>query len=117
MAFYGEGLVAQNNGSFLVVNKGEREGVVKGQKVVLYRIGEEIKDPITGESLGKVEIILGKGIVEHVQEKICTVRTQQELVSGTSLLTNYSVFSNLKPFDGVKVQDSVRFPNEKRFSI
>ena len=61
----------------IVLNKGARDGVSNGDKFVVFSLGEEIQDPKTGESLGKLEDIKGKGKVIHVQDLICTIETYE----------------------------------------
>ena len=56
--------------SHLVLNVGEIHGVTKGMKFVIFDEGDEVADPETGESLGKMEIVKGEVIVEHPQERI-----------------------------------------------
>jgi len=57
----------------VVVNKGSADGMSVGQNYILLGVGEEIKDPDTGESLGNIELVRGKVKVSHVQEKMSTL--------------------------------------------
>lgn len=57
----------------LVINKGRCHGIELGNKFLIYGEGKEIFDPESNESLGKIEIIRGRGIAIHVQEKITTL--------------------------------------------
>ncbi len=62
----------------LVLNKGSDHGVKKGDSFLVYFVEEEdIKDPVTGESLGNLEIVRGSGSVTHVQEKMCTIKSNR----------------------------------------
>ena len=61
----------------IVLNKGARDGVSNGDKFVVFSLGEEIHDPKTGESLGILEDIKGKGKVIHVQDLMCTIETYE----------------------------------------
>lgn len=46
--------VAKVNDKYtLVLNKGEKDGVEVGQRVLIYSVGDEIADPDTTESLGR----------------------------------------------------------------
>lgn len=63
------------HGQKLVINRGERDGVKKGQRFLVYSLGEEIIDPITEESLGVLEIVRGTGKVVHLQERIATIQS------------------------------------------
>lgn len=57
----------------VVINRGSDHGVSKGARYLLYGIGEEIVDPDTHESLGKLEAVRGTGVVKHVQQKMSTI--------------------------------------------
>jgi len=57
----------------LVLNKGSEHGTF----LVYYVEPEEIKDPVTGESLGNLEIVRGSGSVVHVQPKMCTIKSNR----------------------------------------
>lgn len=61
----------------IVINKGHADGIKKGQKYLVYGISEEVIDPITNESLGELEIVRGRGIVTHVQEKMATLKSDE----------------------------------------
>ena len=54
----------------IVINIGSAAGVKTGQEFVIYQEGDEIFDPETKESLGKLELIKGSIIIDHVQEKL-----------------------------------------------
>ena len=57
----------------VVINQGELDGVKKGENYLVYKIGEEVFDPDTKESLGRIEIVRGKAKVTHVQERMATL--------------------------------------------
>lgn len=57
----------------VVLNKGQKDGLSEGDEFIIYELGEEITDPLTNESLGRIEIIKGKGKVTHLQERLATV--------------------------------------------
>lgn len=59
-----------------VVNLGSSNSdIVQGQRFKVINIGEEILDPETGDSLGKLEIPLGIAEVIHVQDTISTLQS------------------------------------------
>jgi len=62
----------------VVINVGSRDGVILNQKFVIYEEGDEILDPDTGVSLGKIEVPKGHIIIEHVQDKIAIGVTEQK---------------------------------------
>ena len=60
----------------VVINAGSNQGVKIGQRYLLYTLSnEDITDPDTNESLGFLEIVKGTGKVIHVQEKMCTIES------------------------------------------
>lgn len=59
----------------VVINKGEVDGIRIGQRFLILAIGDEIVDPDTKESLGRIEIIKGKAKVTHIQERMATLET------------------------------------------
>lgn len=59
----------------VVINKGESDDINVGHRFLVIKIGDEIFDPDTNESLGRVEIVKGKGKVTHIQNKMATLQT------------------------------------------
>lgn len=67
----------------LVLNVGKRDGVTARDNFLIYGLGGEVKDPETGENLGVLELLRGRGKVEHLQDSICTIHsTMQRQVPG-----------------------------------
>ena len=93
----------------LVLNKGLNDGIEEEQNFLIYELSEDdIIDPITNKSLGKLEIIKGSGSVIHLQDKMCVIRSSK---FQTSLLYKIGAFgastskNNLLPFDNAKIGD------------
>lgn len=59
----------------VVINAGAKNGIQVGQRFQIYSLGDEVCDPITGESLGHLEMIKGSGSVAHVQDKMATIKS------------------------------------------
>jgi hypothetical protein len=59
----------------VIINKGSENGIVIGDKFLIVGLGEIIVDPDTQEDLEQLEIVRGKAIVIHVQEKISTLQS------------------------------------------
>lgn len=73
-----DGLVAEiRNKRKVVLNKGLHDGISNGDKFVVFSLGEEVHDPKTGESLGILEEIKGKGEVIHTQDHMCTIQAYE----------------------------------------
>lgn len=68
------------NRNRIVINKGADYGVEEGDRYLIYSLGPEIFDPDTNESLGRLEIIKGKGVVINVQQKLSVIETEKPAV-------------------------------------
>lgn len=66
-------VVNVNAPSEVVINRGRADGLREGQMVLIYAVGKEIVDPDTNESLGRLEVVRGKGKVVHLQQRMATV--------------------------------------------
>ena len=60
----------------VVLNLGIDDGVSEGMEFLIYELGEDIKDPVNGKSLGQLEITKGRVQVEHIQPKFCIAKTR-----------------------------------------
>jgi len=67
----------------IVINKGSADGVTKDTRFLVYRLGEELFDPDTKESLGVLELVCGEGKPEHIQEHITTLYTAKTFIKKT----------------------------------
>lgn len=110
----------------LVINRGSLDGVREGHTFVVYYIEpEELIDPETLESLGKLEVVRGTGVATNVQEKMTTIKSNRyENKSGTIIRRNNNPFGGISallggetiehptkdliPFDGAKRGDRVK---------
>ena len=59
----------------LVLNVGARHGVHEGMLFAVVAEHEDIRDPDSGESLGRWESVKGRVAVTHVQEQMATARS------------------------------------------
>lgn len=60
----------------VVINKGSKQKINIGDKFLLYYLGEEdIIDNETNENLGRIEYVVGKGKITHIQENISQLET------------------------------------------
>ncbi len=64
-----KGSIVMVQGEKIIINCGKREGIVPGQKFIVYSKGEELTDPETGEILGAEESRAGSVSVVQVKEK------------------------------------------------
>ncbi len=65
----------------IVINRGERDGISSGDRFLIYEAGEELFDPDTQESLGKLEIVKGIAKPKHIQESVTTLIPDEYLPS------------------------------------
>ena len=72
------GTVLKADGSTVYINAGATANMQSGMKFLVYRAGEELIDPGTGESLGKEETLAGEIMVTQVLEKV----SKAAIVSG-----------------------------------
>lgn len=108
----------------LVINRGYSDGVEQGDLFMVYYVEpEELIDPETNESLGKLEVVRGTGRAVHVQEKITTIKSNMmENISGKTIRRSTSPFASmgvgtetieqptkeLIPFDSPDIGDKVK---------
>lgn len=84
-----EGDVIKVDTDELFIDIGGSNGVRKGTKCVVFRQGESIKHPISGEILGRKVTRLGEIIVIQVQDKFATVKTiesEQDIKVGDKVI-------------------------------
>lgn len=69
------GRVVKADPGKIYLNAGQEVGIVAGMEFSVYRMGEELVDPVTGLSLGAEEELIGKISASDIKEKysICTV--------------------------------------------
>jgi len=81
----------------LVVNRGTNDGVTLGMKLaVLNPNGADITDPVTGESLGSIDLAKVVVKVTQVRERVCVAATFRKwTTSGGGPLYNLSLMTSL----------------------
>jgi hypothetical protein len=79
-----EGDVIEVSGGQVTLSIGKRDGVVAGVELAVYREGEELKHPKTGEVLGRTEKTLGRVSVIDVFEAYSTAKVVQgaDIIAG-----------------------------------
>ncbi len=72
----------------LLINLGIEQGVSINDRFVIFEFGNDITDPETGQSLGKLELIKAQVEAIHVQEKMSLVMPiQKETTTSSSVLS------------------------------
>lgn len=69
------GRIVKASGSKIYLNAGQTAGIAAGMEFNVYRMGEELVDPVTGLSLGAEEELVGRIKAADIKEKysICSV--------------------------------------------
>jgi len=107
----------------VVVNLGLADGVDHDTHFLLYRTGEEVRDPDTNESLGPLEVVRGIGRVKHVQDRLTTVVSARRKRARRLVRKHYPASTigmyivpeeeiieegDPEPFDNAQIGDMVR---------
>lgn len=86
----------------VVLNRGSSHGVERGQEFVIYALSEnELEDPVSGETLGRLERVKALGTVVNVQDRMCTI----ELERGYPVKHRVGRSSTFQAFPGIKIGD------------
>ncbi|MBI4727012.1 hypothetical protein HY768_07290 [candidate division TA06 bacterium] len=83
-------LIKLNPAGEAFLDIGTAKGMRKGMKVVVYKEGEEIKHPVTGEILGKQVTKVGELLLTEVQEKMSEAQILEK-EAGQSLTVGQKV--------------------------
>lgn len=86
----------------IVINAGSNKNVKEGDRFLIYGLSDEVFDIDNNESLGKLELVRGEGVVVHAQEKMSIVRSNiyekedsvTEIRSFPNLLGRLGAFGN-----------------------
>lgn len=73
-----EGYIVNRSGDSVTIDLGLRTGVKKGMRFIVYKEGQIIKHPKTGEVLDVERIETGKITIESVSQKICSAKVDEE---------------------------------------
>ena len=82
-----EGYVVNRSGDSVTLDLGIRTGVKSGMRFIVFKEGQIIKHPKTGEVLDVERIETGKVTITTVAQKICTAKIDEETSPGS---VNYS---------------------------
>lgn len=77
-----EGYVVNRTGESVTLDLGLRTGVKKGMQFIVYKEGQVIKHPKTGEVLDVERIHTGKVTITQVMQKICSAQIDEETSPG-----------------------------------
>jgi hypothetical protein len=101
-------VISQNK---VIINKGSDDGFKMGQKLCVYAKGEDVIDPVTGNSLGCIEIIKGYGYIVQIQERMSVVEANN-MTEKEKVYAALSIYRDgprrSAAFDDVHVGDLVK---------
>lgn len=88
-----EGTVAKVTGSNVVLTFGVDATLPKYSRCILYRDGEEIKDPNTGAVLGSLTEEIAELVVTNVQQRMVQARVKEMLIADATLAVGDKVIT------------------------
>lgn len=105
----------------IVVNIGLEHGVRPGEAFTVVGLGDIIIDPDTKETLGQLEMVRGRVVATHVQERISTLTSSTVQRDPDVKETNrksparFMGFSSISPFanDAESVKETIRIGTER----
>lgn len=79
----------------IVINLGVKDGVTESDRYLIYNLGDEIIEPDTNESLGRLELVCGEGRPIHIQEKLTTLETAKLEISKSKVIRKNGGWASL----------------------
>jgi hypothetical protein len=64
---------------------GQMSGLKVGDKFTVVSVGEELRDPDTGQVLGTEESTVGEGVVADVQERFSIMTVTGKVAAGNKV--------------------------------
>lgn len=99
----------------VAINKGAEDGVKEGQSYLIYCLSEEdIIDPVSQKSLGKLEIVKGTGKVIHVQKYLATIESDKFKTSRSTTKRNPSTSSIFTAFGGYQAEETETINTDRK---
>jgi hypothetical protein len=99
----------------IVINKGLIDNIDSSMEFLIYADGQDIKDPLTGKSLGKLENPKGIFKVFHIQENMTTLISK---INKPNSLFNVNSFLELNPeiesLKSIRMTDKIKIINLKQ---
>ncbi|MCQ2802626.1 MAG: hypothetical protein MJ225_03045 [Bacilli bacterium] len=107
-------VIKVNSDFEIVINCGSDDGIEETTQFLIYKLGEELFDPDTNESLGHLEILCGKGKVKHLQPKITTLYSiNKESSVKTTIIKRTGGFLSLNTEEETKEPTIIEKPFHK----
>jgi hypothetical protein len=70
--------VVDSSGFEAVISRGARDELKPGQRFLVFAYGPEVMDPDSGENLGRIELVRGRGEIIHLQDSMATIRSVEK---------------------------------------
>lgn len=110
----GQVIWVSNDLMSVAINKGSLDGVLKGMHFLIYKLGDELFDPVTRNSLGNLELVCGDGVVKHVQERISTIQSTELEIKHKRIIKHPPVNSIFNVLSGKVMPQEIDEPIEIR---
>lgn len=98
----------------IVINKGEYDNIESYMRFLVYEEGNDVIDPTTKKSLGKLEIPKGFFKIQHIQDKMTILVS--ELRKEKSLFPTFQLYGEVDVerdlLNKIKVGDKVKIVNK-----
>lgn len=98
----------------IVINKGEKDGIMQYMRFLVYELKGEIFDPISKKSLGILESPKGTFKILHIQEDMTVLIS--ELGKPNKTMGAMTLFSDVKPerevLGSIRIGDKVKIINK-----
>ena len=110
----------------VVINKGIEDGIKQEDKFVIFKYLEEITDPTTNKSLGRLKLKKGTATIEDIQDKMSIITSDNYKNVTHKRTPSYQIammFTDIEetnertkmPFErDVEIGDSVEIYNRKK---
>lgn len=95
----------------VVINRGSDDNVKEGDRYIIYGVGDSIHDPETGENLGKLELVRGRGRVVHTQDRLAHVRCTEKGEAQHKKITKKGAPLTMRIFEVDTVEEEVSASN------
>ncbi len=96
----------------IVINKGSKDRIDSNMEFLVFEEGEEIKDPVSGESLGVLENPKGTFKPLHIQEKMCILISNTKRPSTLLSMAGLSEINVERALlKSIKINDKVKITN------
>ena len=98
-----------------IINRRSKDGVQIGQNFLIFRLGDRIMDPKSGEDLGVLELVRGRARVTHVQDQMSTLETTDvETIPGKVKKFRRNSMTGLMAFTGAAREEVIEEGSETK---